>query len=509
MSLDSFHQLVDKEQLLHHFDDMYRLQRSVNMELSKLEQQRKLLKEDVSKLESRKSSLQKQLTDLERTIRQHQVNIENLLMKQAETGLDYPSVSLPLRLLPESNTEPVVLKTSCKLSTCFDFSRCSVLSHFSVYTYDLPSESSLTSSWRSSLSKSPYAISDPDFACLYVAIIDEAQDSVRLSQQLSHWRGDGRNHMIINLSGVDMNLSNTRAIAAVLDYKLNSLRPDFDFILPHMPTEILGWQQLPLLLPVRSEILASFKGTFPDKAISDTEKIFVKAFRDLHSPPKVAIDTDCQAVKDCQTSQWCFCEDQSELHPATFDLIPNTGYMPLSQLTMRLYLALSRGSVPVILGSYRNLPLRNSINWPKAVIVLPRQRVTEVIYILRNILEPDIMALKKAGRRIFRDHLVSVDKISITLLSSVRELIAIPASSLKTVDSQAMYDEDNPMPLFEPHVESRDEILGPVEEPFSSPTYQRNFSVLFHGDENDHSPYLYPHTPWDPALPTDAKYHGW
>lgn len=510
ITLESFHRLADKDQLLHHLDDMYRLQRSVNLELSKLEQRRKLLKEEVNKLESKKDILQKELAGHERAIKQYQVNIENLLMKRAETGLDYPSVSLPLQLPPENYIKPVTPTTSCTFSTCFDFSRCSVLSPFSVFIYDLPSSNNLSLLWKSSLSKSVYASKDAEHACLYVAIIDETTNAATLSQQLSYWHGDGRNHLIINFSPHKLDLSKSRAMAALSDYRVNDLRSGFDFLLPHIPKVYLSWQQLPLLLPVRKDIMASYVGTVPIIDISEAETIFIQAFKDLHSPPKASITTNCIKSEGCNQNEWCLCQDKSVNHASTFDLIPNTRYIPFNQLTIRLYIALSRGSVPVILGSYHSLPLHDSISWTKAAILLPKQRVTEVIYILRNILEPDIMILKKEGRRLFDSHLSSVDMISLTLLTSIRQHIVIPAAALSPIESQLIYNEDHPMPLFEPHVESKDEILGPVEEPFPSPIYQRNFSLLLHdgGNSPDSGAFLYPHTPWDPVLPTDAKYHG-
>jgi len=58
-----------------------------------------------------------------------------------------------------------------------------------------------------------------------------------------------------------------------------------------------------------------------------------------------------------------------------------------------------------------------------------------------------------------------------------------------------------------------EESLGPLEQPFNSPVFKRNHTVMnIHGYELWNSwgdPFkLYPHMPFDPLLPSDAKFIG-
>lgn len=56
-------------------------------------------------------------------------------------------------------------------------------------------------------------------------------------------------------------------------------------------------------------------------------------------------------------------------------------------------------------------------------------------------------------------------------------------------------------------------LLGPIEGPYPSPAYRRNYSVFLTqvreawNDWGDPF-YLYPHLPFDPVLPSDAKFVG-
>ena len=56
-------------------------------------------------------------------------------------------------------------------------------------------------------------------------------------------------------------------------------------------------------------------------------------------------------------------------------------------------------------------------------------------------------------------------------------------------------------------------MSGPLEPPYSSPSFKRNYSMMLtqarHSWNSLFSPHLLaPHTPWEAALPTEAKYHG-
>ncbi|KAF6028938.1 EXTL3 [Bugula neritina] len=84
----------------------------------------------------------------------------------------------------------------------------------------------------------------------------------------------------------------------------------------------------------------------------------------------------------------------------------------------------------------------------------------------------------------------------------------MPPPPVPEAVSTLVYDEHHPMQTFQSRVDNGNEILGPIEAPFPSPSYQRNFTSFLQFSHWSHSSYIFPYTPWDPGLPTDAKYHG-
>lgn len=59
--------------------------------------------------------------------------------------------------------------------------------------------------------------------------------------------------------------------------------------------------------------------------------------------------------------------------------------------------------------------------------------------------------------------------------------------------------------------EETDEVLGPVEQPFPSVSFKQNFTVWSLRDvfSRPGDPFhLFPYTPFENLLPTDAKFYG-
>ena len=128
-------------------------------------------------------------------------------------------------------------------------------------------------SWTSTKDGYGYLTSNPDEACLFVVSYDP---ETKLDfQDLPYWKGDGRNHVIIdtslNLADKSNNsirnhqfLDNTdKAMIVSADYFLkNTHRIGFDIIVPKFrysekPSDL--WSKLPSLLPIRRKYLISYK----------------------------------------------------------------------------------------------------------------------------------------------------------------------------------------------------------------------------------------------------------
>lgn len=145
---------------------------------------------------------------------------------------------------------------SCRMETCFDFTRC--YDEFLVYVYPPEPLNSLGAAPPISLNyqkivaaieESRYYTSDPDRACLFVLGIDTldrdslSEDYVRnvpsRLQRLQHWN-NGRNHIIFNLySGTwpgysenSLGFDTGEAILAKASMSVQQVRPTFDISIP-------------------------------------------------------------------------------------------------------------------------------------------------------------------------------------------------------------------------------------------------------------------------------------
>ena len=517
LTLDSFNQLANKDEFFHHVEDMQRLQKSIISELSQLEQKRNKLKTSVTELETHNKEYESQMKYYESSIAQLKVDVHNMLLTHAETLKEYLPVSSPLKPSTRSSSAtslaPKDIGSLCTLDSCFDYSRCSVLSNFPIYLYPVSNDDTLLSAWIMSLENSRHITQNPETACIYI-VLDN--DSNMKYESLPYWRGDGHNHVIINTGLKRTDILSNRAMLVQSEFIDSNFNRGFDVYLPKLNALPVNYDQLPLMLPVRRKYLLSHYGGFPTTGLDNSDLEFLNAFANIHSDSHtVNIIKACVTNNSsCSPGKWCICPDHDAKgleHLSTFTVIPNVCSMPQREFAQRLNTALMSSSVPVILGTHYDLPLADIISWDKAVVKLPSQRVTELVYIIRNILEPDIMEYKKQGRLIFGNHLGSIPKVADTLINLLRSMKKIPPPPSPVPSSALIYGENNPMLTFMAKPDHNEEILGPVEDPYPSAAFQRNFTVWHsshHSYRWDMRSHLYPYTPWDPILPTDAKYHG-
>ena len=125
---------------------------------------------------------------------------------------------------------------------CFDLTRCPLSSGFPVFFYETSK-----ASWILDGNGFGYRSEDPETACLYVAFVD-LRVQTDFKNDLRFWRGDGRNHVLIDarfvVDGHVTEVDVGKAIVAsssVFDHR--KFRPRFDLALPssrlRMPST--GW----------------------------------------------------------------------------------------------------------------------------------------------------------------------------------------------------------------------------------------------------------------------------
>lgn len=380
---------------------------------------------------------------------------------------------------------------------------------------------------------------------------------------LPYWGGDGRNHILLNLARRDLSVSSGnvfdgvdtgRAILVQSTFYRHQFRPSFDLMVP----PILGppggdiWQDCPLMLPARRKYLLSFQGEVKQSSYSttlmnrmndaetDMERLVVDennldAFITQHlkdmsmgiTLDKFFIQFECIPASDERKSaeviDWSLCGTDSSrksiLKESTFALIlapSNTSFITTTSMQARLYEALRAGAIPVILGGDQVLLSYNEvIAWRRAVIFLPKARVTEMHFLLRAIPDNDLLAMRRQGRLLWERYLGIAQGAVDTIVAVVRDRLGIPPLPAPQTPSPSIFNESF-IPLradniiTEPEAE---ESLGPLEPPYPSPSFRRNYSTFLtqgHIIWNDWAdPFnLYPQLPYDTLLPSDAKFMG-
>lgn len=101
-----------------------------------------------------------------------------------------------------------------------------------------------------------------------------------------------------------------------------------------------------------------------------------------------------------------------------------------------------------------------------------------------------------------------------TIVAVLRDRLGLPPPPAETIASISVFNETfQPMQMIVGVDGEQEESLGPLEPPYNSPVFRRNYSLMLtQGHElwNDWGDpfHLYPALPTDPLLPSDAKFLG-
>lgn len=160
-------------------------------------------------------------------------------------------------------------------------------------------------------------------------------------------------------------------------------------------------------------------------------------------------------------------------------------------------------------------------------------------FLLRAVPDNDLLAMRRQGRLIWERYLGTAQGAVDTIIASVRDRLGIPPLPASMTASPSIFNESFVVCVMRPSIRiheivfyirrweifqplksdtiiaepEAEESLGPLEPPYPSPAFKRNYTtMLIHGHEiwNDWvDPFnLYPQLPFDTILPSDAKFLG-
>jgi hypothetical protein len=572
-------QMLKVSDLLYRIEELKRIRGSVNNELRELESKRQKLHAELSTYNMQLDSLRNDYEKSQKSLTKLKLTLENTKFIQLEMAQKtMPDVAAPMKILPSDQdgmTLPMPnLSFGCKMYNCFDYSRCSVTSGFPVYFYnpeDYPLlkseiEDFVKNSVMHALNSSPHVTYDAHIACVFVVILGDTI-GVRTSPEyleqklrnLPFWHGDGRNHVILNLSnrydGTDIfeHVNTGRALVAQSVFSNSRYRGKFDLVVPPLLGIAHGtvWEELPLLLPIKRKYLLTFSGSFRHlgrtgsllggdlkyfssgrsrtsgsiaPGVLSNEIFIVEHLKKIpisHPQDGTFFQFDCNTKSEVVPSlnaEWAICGPESErqdlLKQSSFNLIlapVNNSVISTLTFQARLFEALKFGSIPVILGQQAVLPYEEIIRWEKAAIILPKARVTELHFLVRTYKDNDIFAMRQQGRMIWQTYFGSTKSIVDTILAVVRTRLQIPPLPVRSEPALSVFNASF-VPLkaepseLEPET---DDILGPLEPPMASEAFRRNFTSRFDWFNKPGDPFhLFPYTPFQHILPSEAKFQG-
>ncbi|XP_044266685.1 exostosin-3 [Tribolium madens] len=433
----------------------------------------------------------------------------------------------------------------------------------------------LKTTLKQTLGYNPHLTNNPKEACIFVALVGEALKDVddisenvgnhlnlppldsNALKRLPYWGGDGRNHVLLNLARRDLtaasgdvfsSVDTGKAILVQSTFSSRVYRPGFDLIV----SPVLGppggdvWQECPQMLPARRKYLLTFQGevkstktqtpnplhgddTDLDREHAELDKFIIEHLKELaktNTADKFLFEFECVPASDDNVNigpqDWALCGTDSSrrtvLRDSTFVLVFAPTFSDLVTTTLlqaRIYEALRCGAIPVILGGDQiRLAYDEVIQWRRVAIFLPRARITELHFLLRAMPDEDVLLMRRQGRLVWERYLASVQSTLDTIVAVLRDRLNIPPIPIDTVAAISVFNETfQPIQVTVPVETEQEESLGPLEPPYNSPAFRRNYSLgLTQGHEmwNDWGdPFrLYPALPTDPLLPSDAKFMG-
>ncbi|CAG03555.1 unnamed protein product [Tetraodon nigroviridis] len=418
---------------------------------------------------------------------------------------------------------------------------------------------------------STYVTDNPSIACLYLVLVGELQEPSspsssspssampspsELEKQLKalpYWRSDGHNHVLVHLTRKSMtqnflyNVSTGRAAVAQSTFLEQQYREGFDLVLSPLVHALSepNFLEIPPQVPVKRKYLFTFQGerveslksslqegppqSFEEEMEANPPADYddriigtLKAVQDSHLD-QVLVEFTCKNPQPSLPTEWALCdqrEDRMEvLKASTFALViaPGDGQLLASAgCGMRLFEAMEVGTIPVVLGDHVSLPYHQFIRWSEAAIMVPKPRVTELHFLLRSLSDNDVLAMRRQGRFLWETYFSTSENVLNTLLASIRTSIQVPAAAIREEPAQEIPHKAGKLAGTDANLADNGDLdLGPVETepPYASPRFLRNFTYTaadtYRAWNRAPGPFhLFPHTPLDPVLPSEAKFLG-
>ena len=559
-SLHDFNEIVKNDNLEHRLEELFKIRESVLNELVYLENRRQKQQDEINNYALKVDEIKAHIARKQNELSRVHLSLEQAEYSRKEVVLqNRPFVANPLRIVEDGDFQVFNLTTTvqvghrtaarrrCSMHHCFDYSKCPLTKnppHIYLERRFLQAnaeDDEFLKLFKSSLttycSRHFDLVDQVDQACLVLIPVLSGQQIDLIPKQLK-----SRSNVLVVNFGLQTapdqpQQSETQSISdlamiAQNDFDEHEFRSRFDIILPSMEFVRQNYQR-------NQQVTSTFKRYLhcPAKRkylISCVQKVqegdqineqLVRVLNGIFQNNANSFDAfhlDFNYSADNPLD-----EHLAEIYSqSTFSLLlphgdPST--VSSEQLNQQLAAILSTSSIPVVLGDYQvELPFQEVVDWSLAVISLPLARVSELQLVLKSINDNDLLKMRRHGRLFYDRYLSKIDPLIASLFSILKsKRLQLPLRPIADDVPNRVYNQaDRPMSFYELNTEMADnaneidENLGPIEPAFASSTYQRNYSLvltesysLWNSDQLNPF-FMFPHSPYDPVLPSEAKFVG-
>lgn len=535
-------------------DHLAKIKLSLSNELRTIQRKKVQLVQDNNYLLSKNEQVLNSINRNKLLLRQLELDVSALRKRRSEDNCDIGRIA-PILFKPMASEEyddlVFVNLTRRKLpqldqykiaeygtpqSHSLNISRCSLAKQFSFHlSMDSRNESVGISSGESVfktgidlLLNHRLHTSDVNRTCMIVKFLTSTKQLGNLDPT--------ENYLLIDFQGLlqrDTLSRPNHSILASPFFHSQQYIDKLDIVIPSVIKPFFAFDSIvgsiPPSSPIGRKYLASYFGIRNE---NETTKRINQAERILQTIHRNSIDDLFLFLYDCDPNYKPDCYSQREklTELSVFSiLIAPTRSQESHHLHESLYLALSKGSVPVVLASRSTmniLPFNEVIDWTKASIILPLERLPEVHFIMRTMSAVDLYRYKYFGRHLFEKYLATSEQVMNAIISIVSlERLNYPPMPILNVETklyrsskQLTYDTDC---LQSACIDNKSEnstasltaeLLGPREPPLASAKFRHNFTLALSGrydlwNEPMFSPHeLYPSLPLEAIAPSEHKF---
>ncbi|XP_041052857.1 exostosin-2 isoform X1 [Carcharodon carcharias] len=354
---------------------------------------------------------------------------------------DVPEVKLA-----EDSPIPERGDLSCRMHTCFDVYRCGYnpKNRIKVYIYPLKKYVDEYGTVLSNTISKEYnelltAISESDFytddlnrACLFIPSIDVLnQNNLRIKEtaqalaQLSRW-DRGTNHLLFNMLpggppdyNTALDVPRDRALLAGGGFSTWTYRQGYDVSIPvfsplsadvNLPEKLPGYRMY-FILSTQTAIHSEYRSE-------------LEAMEAEHGDALLILDKCTNLSEGVPTTRKRCHKHQVYDYPqilqeAMFCIVlrgARLGQAILSDV-------LQAGCVPVIVGDSYILPFSEVLDWKRASVVIPEDKLLEMYSILKTIPQQQVEDMQKRARWFWEAYFKSMKAIALATLQIINDRI--------------------------------------------------------------------------------------